>query len=104
MSLQHVLIEWESLQINTRKIDRPHINKTYTHTHTPFRPLNPTEKNKSKNESMKLKYIYNSKKKKKRRRNKREKREKIQQQKRNNNNNVYLSCVHQRPERSHDTY
>ena len=22
----------------------------------------------------------------------------------NNNNNVYLSCVHQRPERSHDTY
>ena len=22
----------------------------------------------------------------------------------NNNNNVHLSCVHQRPERSHDTY
>ena len=23
---------------------------------------------------------------------------------RNNNNNVHLSCVHQRPERSHDIY
>ena len=22
----------------------------------------------------------------------------------NNNNNVHLSCAHQRPERSHDTY